>query len=117
MTKERKDGRPITMEDFYFLLHDFSSSVSYEVRKFSTEINKLLDRLDSSKGLIKAMEINAGTQWLSDDELEIYDNTYQTVYEIYDKLEEEIELIKQHQEKLYRLIRQLDKITADKAFK
>jgi hypothetical protein len=72
---KRKDGRPITMKGFYSLLRHFNSSVSFDVRKFPAEINKLLDRLDTSKGLIKAMEMNAGTQWLSDDEVEIYENT------------------------------------------
>jgi hypothetical protein len=114
MTKERKDGRPIYMKDFYSLLRHFNSYVCFDVRKFSTEINKLLDCLHSSRGSISLMQEEAGTQYLSDAELEIYENTYQTVYEIYDKLEKEIELIKQHQENLYQLIKQLEDITADK---
>jgi hypothetical protein len=114
MARERKDGRPIYMKDFYSLLRHFNSYVCFDVRKFSTEINKLLDCLHSSRGSISLMQEEAGTQYLSDAELEIYENTYQTVYEIYDKLEKEIELIKQHQEKLYQLIRQLEDITANK---
>jgi hypothetical protein len=114
MARERKDGRPITMEGFYLILNDYNSSVSYNVRKFISEILKLSNSLRISREGIELMQEDAGTQWLSNAELEIYENTYQTVYEIYDKLEEEIELIKQHQENLYQLIKQLEDITADK---
>jgi division protein CdvB (Snf7/Vps24/ESCRT-III family) len=104
---KRKEGRPITMEGFYSLLHDYNSSVIDNIRKLSSEILKLSDSLRLSRELIKSMQENAGTQLLSDDELEIYEKTYSIVYELYDKIEKEIEQIIKHQAQIHILARQL----------
>lgn len=114
---KRKEGRPITMEGFYQLLNDYNSSVSDNIRKVSSEILKLSDRLKLSRELIELMQENAGTQNLTDAELEIYENTYQAVYELYDELEKELELLIQHQANIITISLQFRSITADESLK
>jgi hypothetical protein len=118
---ERKnDGkRPITLTEFFYILRDYNYWLLVDIRKFleppfSLSADELLDRLRSTRRLIKLMQTNAGTQLLSDNELQIYVNTYARVYEIYDKIEQEIivisslqTLLNYHQNNLNNLAQEL----------
>jgi hypothetical protein len=109
--KERNNNerRSITLESFFGLLNLFNSSFIASVKQFSfSKPDKLLDNLQVSRNLISCMEECAGTQLLSDDELEIYEKTYSIVYDLYDKIEKEIKQIIYHQEQLNYLIKQLE---------
>jgi hypothetical protein len=80
------------------LLDTFIAPFFVDVRKYSIShslsTDKLLDSLRLSRKMIESMQADAGTQLLSNYELKIYVNTYAELYEIYDKIEQELIKIK-----------------------